>query len=333
MSVHKIAAFGCWNNNKLVNGRIPMKNVTDYLKTVQSNYSDLIILGDNYYPQKVDKIQLSETQTIKKKVFEQDKFQEGFDMVESIDIPKKFLIMGNHDVEDTLLDNCVGLQVQKAKSSIFNIKFPYGTQEVVVKGTKYKYIFIDTSIYNLLDKGETCFDKVERKSASELMVEQNEFLRRELEDTTIKTFLIFGHEPLVSLKSKFIEEQEIKKQNFLLNEELLKLLFDSNKDIIYVCADVHMYQNSMITNNESRKIKQIVCGTGGGDKDYYCLSSRIMELGDANKYNFELINFVDPYGYVEIILTENNVTHSYIKVDKDLGVKKFSRKYFINYSN
>jgi len=332
MSEYKIATFGCWNNYKMVDSRIPMKNVTDYLKKVQDNYTDLIILGDNYYPQNSVKITDPATGIkIKKIEFNQKEFQTGFDMVESIGIPNKFLIMGNHDLEDTLLDECIGLELQKAKNGIFNVKFPYGTHDVTVDSSKYKYIFIDTSLYNLMDKGETCFDKVEKKSANNLVMEQNEFIIRELADDTIKTFLIFGHEPLVSLKTKMIEEQEIKKQNFLLNEDLIKLLFDSGKDIIYVCADIHMYQNGIIKNSDGRQIQQLVCGTGGADKDFYCVSDRINKLEDTHQWEFELLNYVDSYGYVEIVLTKYNVTHQYVKVNKDSSIKKYSNKYYINY--
>lgn len=329
---HKIATFGCWNNYKTVDSRIPMKNVTDYLKTVQSNYSDLIILGDNYYPQNT--IQINDPVTgarIKKKEFNLTDFQAGFEMIETIDIPNKFLIMGNHDLEDTILDNCIGLKLQKDKSDKFNIKFPFGTHLISLDGSNYKYIFIDTNLYNLQDKSNTCFKIIESKEAIELLSEQNQFIIRELADPTIKKFLIFGHEPLISLKTKILAEQEIRKDNSILNEDLLKMLFDSNKEIIYVCADVHMYQNSIIKNSSGKTIQQIVCGTGGGDKDYYCLSSKYHKLGSSDSYDFELVNFIDGYGLVEIILTPEGVSHQYIKIHKDLSTDRYSKKYYINY--
>jgi hypothetical protein len=317
----------------MVDSRIPMKNVTDYLKIVQDNYTDLIILGDNYYPQNSIKVTDPITGAqIKKKEFNQTEFNAGFDMVESIGIPNKYLIMGNHDLEDTLLDNCIGLELQKAKSDKFNIKFPYGKHQVSVDSSNYKYIFIDTNLYNLIDKINTCFDIVEKKNVTQLLYEQNRFIIEELNDPTIKKFLIFGHEPLITLKSKILVEQEIRKDNSILNENLLKILFDSGKEIIYICADVHMYQNGIIKNSEGKTIQQIVCGTGGADKDYYCLSSKYHKLGTVDIYDFELVNFIDGYGYVEIVLTSEGINHQYIKIHKNLSVDRYSKKYYINYN-
>lgn len=330
MAEHKIATFGCWNNYKMVDSRIPMKNVTDYLKTVQDNYSDLIILGDNYYSQNSTKITDPKSGLkIKKIEFNQKEFNDGFEMIETIGIPNKYLIMGNHDLEDTILDNCIGLKLQKDKSDKFNIKFPYGKHKVTVGDSNYKYIFIDTNLYNMIDKVNTCFDTIENKNVNELLDEQNRFIIEELNDSSIKKFLIFGHEPLVTLKSKILIEQEIRKDNSILNEELLKILFDSGKEIIYVCADVHMYQNGIIKNSKGKTIQQIVCGTGGGDKDYYCLSSKYHKLG---LIDFELVNFIDGYGYVEIVLTPDGISHQYIKIHKDLSANRYSMKYFINYN-
>ena len=48
----------------------------------------------------------------------------------------------------------------------------------------------------------------------------------------------------------------------------------------------------------------------GGDKDYYCLSSKYHKLGSID---FELVNFIDGYGYVEIVLTPGEIYHQYIK--------------------
>jgi len=136
---------------------------------------------------------------------------------------------------------------------------------------------------------------------------------------------------LIALKSKILEEQEIRKDNSILNENLLKLLFDSGKEIIYVCADVHMYQDSLIKNSSGKSIQQIVCGTGGGDKDYYCLAAKNYKLGLKDLYDFELVNFVDAYGYVEIILKNTGVTHQYIKIHKDLTTSRYKKKYYVNY--
>ncbi len=328
-SAYKIATFGCWNNYKFNNDKIPMETVTNYLKTVSSEYSDLIILGDNYYPQDKKKIMIG-TQQVKKIVFNDKQFEDGFRMVESIPIPNKYLIMGNHDIEDTILDNCKGLIKELEKSDKFNIVFPFGSSNIITIGdTKYKYIFIDTSIYSLFTKGETCFDTVLKQSASEIMCKQNNFLKSELVDKSISEFLIFGHEPLISIKTKTDENGKMKHKQSLLNDYLLDILFSSNKKIKYICADVHMYQNCIITDNSGKEINQIVCGTGGADKDSYNNTIPIKKIDE--KYNIRVINSIESYGYVEIILGPNESTANYIKINEDLTINRYSKKYYINY--
>jgi hypothetical protein len=329
MSEHKIATFGCWNNYKMVDGRIPMQNVTDFLKSKQAEYSDLIILGDNYYPQTKSTV-LKDGLKFRKVVFNEEEFTNGFNMVESISIPNKYLIMGNHDLEDTYLDGCIGLKKEMEKKDKFNIIFPFGSKIITVDETKYKYIFIDTNVYNLKKNPDTCFNNVLNDSAAEILKKQHEFIIGELADPSIKTFLIFGHKPLVYLKTKLLDStQDIIKNNSLLDDDLLKILFDSGRDIVYLCADVHMYQNSIITNKAGKKIKQIVSGTGGADKDYYCLASKVHQEGD---YSYELVDFMDPYGYVEMVLGKEGIKHKFIKIGKDLKEFVYSKKYLVDYS-
>lgn len=349
MTEHKIATFGCWNRNVEEDGILPMRMVTDYLKNVESNYSDLIILGDNYYANKQKITDPNTGLTIKKTDFIQKDFELGFDMIENINIKNKFLIMGNHDIEDTLLTNCQGLTLQKAKINKFNVMFPFGSHIVDVEGTKYKYIFIDTTLYKLKDRDNNCFNMVERKHADEIICEQTRFLNRELSDPTIKIFLVFGHEPLISLKSKEKDDEKeedkkdkkdkkpeksaekkepkLKKKFGLLNEDLMNLLFNSNKDILYVCADVHMYQNGIVTNSKGQQIKQIVCGTGGGEKDHYLLQNEPLVIGN---YTLNLTSYHDAYGYIEIILRPQEIYYHYININKG-RTNVYRRKYFIDY--
>lgn len=330
MTEYKIATFGCWNNIKLVDKLIPVENVTKYLKSVEADYTDLIILGDNYYPRETEKIIVGDKE-LKRKIFNQEKFDQGFNMVEQLRIPNKYLIMGNHDIEDTILSvpQCKGLTQQKAKSHIFNIRFPYGHDDKIVNGKKYKYIFVDTTVYYLKDSKANCFYIVEGKNPSQIIREQNAYLTDQLTDPTIDYFLVFGHEPLVSIKSKHDPDTEDLAEKTSDMNELANILLLSNKKIHYICADVHMYQSGTVRNSAGNSVKQIVCGTGGADKDYYCLPSKIISSGGLT---FELDNFMDSYGFVDITLTSEGLTHQYIKVKKNLEIMKYSKKYFVKYN-
>jgi hypothetical protein len=324
---HKIVTFGCWNNYRLLEDIIPMHIVGRYLKSVEGNYNDLIILGDNYYPQEKESI-LIDGVKVKKAKFNIDHFNSGFEMVNNLSIPNKYLIMGNHDVEDTLLDKCVGLKLQLDNAN-FNVAFPYGHKDIIVGSVKYKYIFIDTNLYNLKDKVHTCFNEVKGRTAGEILRDQNEFIRQQLLDTSVLMFIIFGHEPLISIKTKSSDTFDgVTTKSGILSKELIDMLFSVGKNILYVCADVHMYQYGDIRTESGLLIKQLVCGTGGADRDNICISKREYKIGG---YNYELLNSVESFGYVEIILSERGIKHNYIKLKKSLEIERFNNKYKIEY--
>lgn len=53
------------------------------LKKMKKKYNQIIILGDNYYPEK-EKID-----GVKKTVFKEDEFNSGFELLKNLNIPKK----------------------------------------------------------------------------------------------------------------------------------------------------------------------------------------------------------------------------------------------------
>ena len=339
----KIVTFGCWNNVKIRAGRMPMVDVISNIKSKESTYTDLVLLGDNYYPQGKTKKKIGDKE-VKLIKYDCVEYQTGFRLVEDLQIPNKYLIMGNHEIEDTLTNPdlpCVGL-LEQMRNPLFRVMFPFGSEIKSVGTTTYKYIFIDTTVYSLDGKPNTCFDKMLGKSATEIKNEQNTFLARELADDSINHFIIFGHQPLISIKSKtdtFTEEIKGKSEILL---ELTNIIMNSRKSIYYVCADVHMYQSGTIEDSSGHKITQIVCGTGGAEKDYYCQGERNITV---DSYTFKIDNHVDSYGYVEMTLSSIGIDWVYkkviqkIKVDDsdvviqtDIEVKSFHRKYLINYS-
>lgn len=323
MDTHDIAVFGCWNNYKTVEGRIPMFDVINNLKDNEKNYKELMILGDNYYPQEKIKISTS-SGDIKKVVFNVDQFNEGFNRLEQLEIPNKYLIMGNHDIEDTVLDDCIGLRKQIEKRPHFEIPFPYGSRDININGSIYKYIFIDSNLYNLVENPLTCFNKVlEGKSAKELLELQNIFIAEQLKTPNIKSFLVFAHEPLIGLKMK-----GSKAKSSLLDKTLMDILFSSGSNILYICADVHMYQYGVITNNMGKSIGQLVCGTGGADKDFCDMTCN--EPIKKDNYTLQIINHNESYGYVKISLSDK-IEHEYIRV-KNSTKDSYERKYRIYYN-
>ena len=326
----KIATFGCWNRKVEEDGKIPMTLVTDNIKSKETDYSDLVILGDNYYAKKTKiKVDGVKVTTID---YKQEDLEYGFELVENINIPNKYLIMGNHDIEDTIGKNCIGLQSQVNKTDKFNVMFPFNSKIIeLVDGTKIKYIFIDTTIYSS-KFSPSCYDSVLQKNVSTIIQEQNEFIVNELNDDSIKFFLIFGHEPLYSIKTKFSEEKQKYRISDAVLIELSELILNNSlgKNISYICADVHMYQSGTVSNNTGASVKQIVCGTGGADKDYFVIDEKTFTK-DNLTYDINITK--DSYGYVELIIDNNGVTHNYINVLMDSTTKVYNKKYYIQYKN
>jgi hypothetical protein len=334
----KVATFGCWNRYKYEDGYIPMNMVMELLKANQTKYNDLIVLGDNYYGDK-KKIKGADGKNIKFVDFNDDHFESGFKIIDDLAIRNKYLIMGNHDVEDTIDINCCGLHKQLNKN--FIVKFPFGSVvNQLSDGTKIKYLFIDTTIYSFDEpekQDENCYMKVLGSKPLTLMNDQRNFLVRHLETSTDDDYIyvIYGHEPLFSIKTKIGDEtRKIKNKSSVLTE-LTNLILSNcgNKKIYYVCADVHMYQSGIVFNDSGQSIKQIVCGTGGGEKDNFNYGNKIFK---QSGFSYCVDSSHDAYGYVELNINASGLTHEYVKLildETDIPkLVRYSKKYMINYT-
>lgn len=87
---YKIVTFGCWNN-KYNKDFFYLKKVAEKIKRNEANYNLMVILGDNYYP---NKIKLGDE---KYEFVNKDEIKEGFDILKGINLDKRF-IFGNHDI-------------------------------------------------------------------------------------------------------------------------------------------------------------------------------------------------------------------------------------------
>lgn len=335
MSTHNIAAFGCWNDprNKNNSRDEPYLNlVLESLKYFQTKYQDLIILGDNYYPEK-KKITIDGIE-VKKIIYNEEELQVPFDKIKALTtIPNKYLIMGNHDVADFI--NCEGLKYQLNLKDNLKVEFPYGSDIKIVNDVKYKYIFIDTNLYDSdLSKKFPCFKTTLYNDDpnfdvstfnNKLFTMQNKFLIKELSDTSVHRFLIFGHEPIFSIKTKI---DKIKTGTL---DKLAEIIFDNmeKNNVTYICADVHMYQEGKILKDgdiikdknvfKKKYITQIVVGTGGAELDNCtdCDNKTYEHVGSPYKYN--LIKSDISYGYLNIKLDGSaKLQYEYVKLGSDV---------------
>ena len=362
----RLAIFGCWNN--YTKGPPPISGfdyVSTYLTNHQAEYNELVILGDNYYPDKEPALDSAgreitiDGKKIKTAIYDRTELSLGFKALEKIRTPIKYLIMGNHDLEDTLLNKvepCIGLKdelslsagkrIKKISSDKltehhndteshktyadtsrlglkkeFIIPFPYGSKDKQLGSIKYKYIFVDTNAYSLQGSDNTCF-KIIGKTALEVKNEQNSFITECVNDSTTNIFLVFGHNPLVSAKTT--DKKTIKSS---AETELAKILLESHKTIYYICADVHMFQHGTITGY-GHSLTQIVCGTGGADKDKFDSHIQVIE---ENGINYDLQRVAPSYGFVDMVLSDTGISWEYYKIKED-ATKMYEMKYLIKYS-
>jgi hypothetical protein len=337
MNNFSIAVFGCWNEGCKNNSG--QKSVSNIIKSNESKYEFMVILGDNYYAKKKTLIELKKSK-LKIKLTNIQELKEGFNCLQNINLEKK-LIMGNHDVEDSMDKSCSILKTQ-LKLPWYDVKFPFGYDMYYLYGDKKNtynetilFIYLDTSLYSIdLNDNNSCYNLVLHKNIADLKNEQNIFLENTLKITknkllNISNVIFFGHEPLFTFKEKKgINEPSI-------NLELLRILFDNKPDNInfyWICADYHIYQNSVITNksNPNQKISQWIFGTGGGELDSP-VNTNFMEIQNYNLNIEQNIVFnsnhdnisdmftenlgVNRFGYGEITFGLCTITHKFILSD------------------
>ena len=103
--------FGCWNNggcnpedttNQNSLTRV-MKYLKKYIEDEENKPEFLIVAGDNYYPEK-DKNNEKEKDKEKIKYYDEKHIDSGFNCLNEIKI-EKYILLGNHDVEQTISKN------------------------------------------------------------------------------------------------------------------------------------------------------------------------------------------------------------------------------------
>lgn len=277
----KFATFGCWNEG--CEKESVQQLVINKLIETQCQYKFLIILGDNYYSKKKSiNIQNSENiNDIKYYDINLQEMKNGFDCLENIKIPKK-MILGNHDIEEGILQGCSNMKSQ-LKIPWIDIKFPYDFENYYIfldnKDPKLrdykiiKFIYLDTTVYNLENELNTCYDKVINKSPLQIIKEQKLFIAEQLKSLDPKytnTVIFIGHEPLITFKFKTNKINQVENLKILsLLNDIYELTNDLHKiyNFNYICSDFHNFEEAIITkpyiNDEIFKIHQLVFGTGG----------------------------------------------------------------------
>ena len=279
-----LAFFGCWGDKG--NKTSQCNPVTNHIK--DTDYSAVIIAGDNYY---VDKRKVNGD---KYKYFNVEEVENIFNCL-PIDKPI-YMLTGNHEYDvlkkkksifngkdfndENQFDECAVLkeelnqvgrrQLQPATQIYFDtIKF---NNHMIKNGVLF--LFIDSTMYeyNPTDSLK-CYDVLLGEDSSnllELRQRQQEILHRVVQMTTdeYKSIVMCAHHPLIIFRKK-TKKEKITREPIKFNKPLLDLvrvLGTGTDKITYLCADFHVYQHCLITLPELI-IDHHVVGTGGTELD------------------------------------------------------------------
>ena len=266
--------FGCWNYKTCPGNDFEQILYNINMLCKQKDYVFLSVAGDNYYPQKNAKKQ--------KFIWLQDLLA-GFKCLKNININKKYILLGNHDVtpdkiiNDNIEDtNCTILENEINAADPYNI---ITKEHVLLSHTLV--IFIDTSFYeDKSDKYMNCYSKIAsytNKQLNELMELQYNYVINQITNmkSNIKNIIIIGHHPLTCIKNKKNTDILLKYNNH--HSKFIKLLYDAfsihkDKSNYYLCADLHLYQKNEIVinnnnNNNNVAFTQYIVGIGGTKLD------------------------------------------------------------------
>ena len=313
----KFIHFGCWNNGLCsidgTNGlSLTMRKLNSYIEFNPIDF--IIIAGDNYYPQK----------SSKGKKFIRENFTSGFDCLpKSV---KKYLIFGNHDIEDVIIDdldkeiNCKLLDEQfriiegNNTVQIFN-------DVIFKKRDNTLIIMLDTNLYDreIINTPikKSCYSKLFNKfvnkselTISDLIGYQNCFILDILKSNLdASNIILIGHHPIYSIKNKKDIKDEIKLVRFI---DFLKKVADLliGKNVYYLCADTHMYQEGIINITPDLIIKQYIVGTGGAEQDSIYLGDNTIKEGGSIVYTKTIEK--KEFGFLNVEINELGVNYNFI---------------------
>lgn len=333
----KFIHFGCWNYGKCNltkpnNGMSKVMNkLINYTKEQKINF--IIVAGDNYYP---DKIKLN---NMKYKTFNESNMKSGFECLLKTKIPT-YILLGNHefdtitDIDKNIKEECKVIKLQKKLSKEHLTLY----KDVMhIKSNDTLMIMIDTNLYTLKTNIK-CYDELKSNSTSNSEdkysgseerkltsnSESNEgfsklqlsMIRKQLKkvDKLInnqKKILIIGHEPICTSRSKK------NKDKFEIHMEMIKYFFEplldkfKNKEIIYLCADTHLYQTGLININ-GNQIYQYIVGTGGAKLDDCPIETKYSFKHNKLTLTYSIDICKKTFGFLEY----NNGTLSFIDVNK-----------------
>lgn len=301
----KIFLLGCWNKNACLDkgtkdGRLEVINL---LSREPKQYNFGILLGDNIYPLKLlkkskksitkfiskTKKKIKKPKRIKKFLSESSIYYDKIKRIAndiSLNDIKLHVILGNHDVEKQCVRNHQISKFMSNSSIIYKNNEIFETENAV-------FLMLNTN------------------NISNIIYFLEEFDISILKD---RWLLICGHEPLYSYKPK-------KKKLFQKLTDVSSIfdaIYELNYNkLAYLCADTHNFQILELGEYSAERdfcFPIVVIGTGGANPDTLSNIESNKEYYDEKTGLYcSIKNYEDPYGFVEMDITKNNLIINYKK--------------------
>jgi len=337
-------AFGCWNRGLCsdisTNG---MSLILNDIKNKESQYTNhtIFVLGDNYYPEK---------KTSSGKIFDEDAFMSGFNCLSQINL-KKDVILGNHEINDIFNVDSSLIKCQSVNRIIDNfIDDPLYTifnDVSAILEDNTLILKIDTTIYTDYEDIEfECYNRlfldVERIGDKEIDI--NNIRKHQYDkmvEYIIKYFnhfdrlIIFGHHPLCFARLKSGSLNLRTGFSKLINDiiRISSIINLSEKQIYYICADVHFYEKSTIEFNNIL-INQYIVGPGGAKFDnpisnifYDGITIKVdnSQCNIISDYTYKIYDQKREYGY--LTFKDNNFNFIPVSPPENHHIRKYMIKY------
>lgn len=285
-----IVSFGCWNQTHKKDG--PSDEIKKVMMKLKETGKDVVLVsGDNYYPVKTS----IKTKAGKEKIKQVhlDHLIEGFeDLKDATQGTPVYMNFGNHDVvsNDQVTTNsekeCIILETELEQG---NEKFHVGMTHKINYGTHTLILMIDTSIYSKekeFKKFNKCYNLLTKMTQSELIKQQDAYVKTAVEEFQGDNVIIVGHYPIFYEKEKKLSpeqnnnwfkpvaKEQTKRVSVLENSiDFTNLLFElPEKNYYYLCADYHLFEEGDVIikkDGKERLIHQYIAGTGGTELDPY----------------------------------------------------------------
>jgi Icc-related predicted phosphoesterase len=304
-----IVSFGCWNQTHTKEG--PSNEIKKVMMKLKETGKDVVLVsGDNYYPVKTSIKTKAGKEKIKK--VNLDQLKEGFEYLkDATQGTPVYMNFGNHDVvsNDQVTTNsekeCIILETELEEG---NEKFHVGMNHKINYGTHTLILMIDTSIYSKekeFKKFSKCYNLLTKLSQTELIKQQEIFVKSAVEEFQGDNVIIIGHYPIFYEKEKkmspekqdnwfkSVAKEETKRLSVLENSvDFTNLLFElPEKNYYYLCADYHLFEEGDVIikkDGKERLIHQYISGTGGTELDPYTKKRNITET--QKDYTIEYIH-------------------------------------------